>query len=181
MEYKNQLIEALTSLPDKSLFRLAKLFQECSEANGIIYVAGNGGSATIADHFVCDYNKSSVHGSPFSKRKAFCFDHSLALTSALHNDFSDKEVFSWQVNHFCNTNDLFVAISSSGNSKNLINAIATAKGLGIQTISLTGMEGGEIRKSSNYNLHVESNNYGIIEDCHMSALHLICQLEPGKF
>ncbi len=175
MGYFQEVVAALESLQIDQVKEINRRLQECSQNNGIIYIAGNGGSATIADHFACDYNKTELNAPPNRTYRAISLSHSMSLTSALNNDFQTKEVFAWQVEHFCRDNDLLFVISSSGNSQNLVSAVIIAKDLGVLTISLTGMKGGAIKPITDYNINIESSNYGVIEDVHMSILHQICQ------
>ena len=175
MGYFQEVVVALESIQIDVVKEINRRLQKCSQNDGIIYIAGNGGSATIADHFACDYNKTELNALPNQTYRAISLSHSMSLTSALNNDFETKEVFAWQVKHFCRENDLLFVISSSGNSQNLVSAVKTAKLLGVTTISLTGMNGGAIKPISDYNINIESSNYGVIEDVHMSILHQICQ------
>lgn len=175
MKYFEELAAAISNLEVSSVIKFAEYLRKCSENNGMVYVAGNGGSASISDHFVCDYNKGTLKEESNNPYKAICLNSSLALLSALNNDFEEKLGFSWQIEHFSTENDIFIAISSSGNSKNLINAIQSAKKKNVFTISLTGMDGGIISQLTNFNINVKSFKYGVIEDMHMAILHSIRQ------
>lgn len=175
MKYFEEIMQILENMEPEAIENVLKQFIKCSMNGGTIYVAGNGGSATIADHFVCDFNKATHSEVPGHKFKAVTLQHSMALTSALNNDFDSKEVFAWQVKHFCSNRDVFLAISSSGKSMNILNAINAANDAGVFTISFTGMDGGGVKTASKLNLNIASDNYGVIEDCHMIILHSICQ------
>jgi phosphoheptose isomerase len=175
MRYFEEIISILKELKNEDIQIIAERFNQCSQNGGTVYIAGNGGSAAIADHFACDYNKAAHNEKPEQNFRAVTLQHSMSLSSALNNDFESKEVFAWQVKHFCRESDVFLGISSSGKSMNILNAIHAANANGIFSISLTGMNGGPIKTASKLNLNIESYNYGVIEDCHMSILHSICQ------
>lgn len=175
MKYFQDLVNSISDLEIKKINKLAELLSTCSSSNGIIYVAGNGGSASISDHFVCDFNKANLNESPNNPFRAVSLNSSMSLLSALNNDFEERMAFAWQIEHFCSRQDIFLAISSSGNSVNLINAINSAKKKKMTTLSLTGMGGGKISTLTDFNITVNSNRYGVIEDTHMAILHSIRQ------
>ena len=90
-------------------------------------------------------------------------------------NFGYEHIYSKQLNIYLKTNDVLFCISSSGNSKNIINALKLAKKKKIKTILLSGFDGGKASKIADINIHINSKNYGIIEDCHQSIMHLISQ------
>ena len=95
--------------------------------------------------------------------------------TAIANDFGYEYIFSRQLNIYLKKNDVVFCISSSGNSKNIINALKLAKAKKIKSILLSGFDGGKASKIADININIKSNNYGIIEDCHQSIMHLISQ------
>ncbi|MEM8616788.1 MAG: SIS domain-containing protein, partial [Pseudomonadota bacterium] len=105
--------------------------------------------------------------------------HSLSvnteLLSALANDIGYDEVFSYQLDMFAREGDLLITVSSSGNSQNVVNAIAKAKQIGMKTYAFTGFSGGQSSRDADRSLHVPGHNYGIAEDIHMSAIHIVAQ------
>lgn len=142
-----------------------------------LYIMGNGGSAAIADHWVCDYMKGiNEDTNTFPPVRAISLVSNGPLVTALANDLGYETVFRAQLEYYrCGYNDVVLAVSSSGNSKNIVNALYRAKGLGATTVALTGFTGGEAAKIADISVHVPSNNYGIVEDCHMMILHAISQ------
>jgi D-sedoheptulose 7-phosphate isomerase len=139
-----------------------------------VVIFGNGGSASIADHFCCDFVKG-VRTDTHFKPKCTSLVSNGSLLTALANDISYEHVFSEQVKY--HEPSLAIAVSSSGNSKNILNGLAAAKAIGVQTIALVGFDGGEILRSNAADciLHVQATNYGIVEDCHMMILHTFAQ------
>jgi phosphoheptose isomerase len=104
-----------------------------------------------------------------------------ALLTAIANDISYDQVFAFQLKKYAKNEDILLAISSSGNSPNIIAAIEMAKSLGLQTISFVGFNGGEAKKLSDYCIHVKVNNYGVVEDIHQSLMHILTQYLRLKY
>jgi D-sedoheptulose 7-phosphate isomerase len=145
-----------------------------------ILICGNGGSAAIANHFACDHQKIL-----FSTKKLKPFFVSLnsnaPLMTAISNDNNYESIFSDQVMQIGNKKDILITISSSGNSKNVTKAIKIAKKLGLKTISFTGFSGGATKKLANYNIHIQSFNYGIVESLHHTLMNIISQFLKNKY
>ena len=145
-----------------------------------ILVCGNGGSAALANHFACDHQKIL---NETKKLKPFLISLSAnsALMTAISNDEKYENVYSDQINQIGLKNDILITISSSGSSKNIVKAIMAAKKKSIITISLTGFKGGMSKKLADINLHVKSENYGIIESLHHTIMNLISQFLKNKY
>ncbi len=138
-----------------------------------IFTCGNGGSASIAEHFVCDLVKGTSTDSTVSPRAIPLLI--TPLLTAVANDISYDDIFSFQLSKFANKGDILLSVSSSGNSPNIIKAIETAKELDVTSISFVGFDGGKAKEISDFCLHVPSNNYGICEDAHHVLMHVISQ------
>ena len=95
--------------------------------------------------------------------------------SAISNDLGYQQSFAFQLSCFGKPSDLLIAVSSSGNSPNIIKAIEVAKELDMHVIAFTGFDGGIAGKLADINLHVSSDNYGVVEDCHQILMHTIAQ------
>ena len=140
-----------------------------------IFFAGNGGSAAQAQHFstelIVRYNKK------FRERSypciSICSDN--VLLSACANDYGYENVFSKQLMGLAKKNDLLILFSTSGNSKNLINAAKYAKKNKIETLSVLGFDGGEMKNLSDSYILVKSNNIAIIQEIHLSIIHSIVE------
>jgi D-sedoheptulose 7-phosphate isomerase len=140
-----------------------------------IYIFGNGGSAATASHFVCDFNKGISDGKN-NRFRLICLNDNIPSIMAIANDISFDDVFSYQLHGILNKNDLIIAISGSGNSKNVIKAVLYAKEIGCEVIGLTGYSGGKLRELSNYSLHVNIDDMQITEDVHMIFDHMIMKI-----
>ena len=150
------------------------MFERVREQGGTLWVAGNGGSAAISDHLICDTTKwTYVEGLP-PVRSVSLVSNGPMLT-ALANDVSYEEVFSRQLRYYLRPEDAVVLISSSGNSPNVVAACRFAGERGVPTIAFVGFDGGELRKLADHVLHVPVDNYGMAEDTHQSLMHCLTQ------
>jgi len=139
-----------------------------------IFICGNGGSAAIANHTLCDMIKCVSSDTGLTPRMYSLSAHT-ELLSALSNDIGYDQVFSYQMDMYARPGDVLITVSSSGNSPNVCKAIEKAKEIGIKSYAFTGFAGGESGKIADRNLYVPAHNYGIAEDIHMSAIHIVAQ------
>ncbi len=139
-----------------------------------IFVCGNGGSAAIANHYVCDYLKFLRQNTNL-KPKVISLSNSIETISAISNDIDYKQVFKYQAESLVTKNDLLIIISSSGNSGNIKELLKYAKKQNIKTIGFSGFKGGYLKKNSNISVHIDIQNYGIAEDSHHILMHIIMQ------
>ena len=179
-EYTKTLSEVLHSLNLKNLSRFSDLLEKTILMNKNIFVCGNGGSAAIANHLVCDYIKLMRKNTKL-KPKVISLSTSIELITAISNDFSYDKIFSDQLDYLANKNDLLILISSSGNSKNIINALRFCKKNKIKTVGLSGFKGGYLSKNADISLHYNCENYGISEDSHHIVMHVIIQYLRQKY
>jgi len=171
IDIKNQLLKQINHR------ELANIIKEIS--NGIkkkqnIFSCGNGGSASTAEHLSCDFFKQSCNGTNLNIQ-VFSLNSNVSLMTAIANDISYDEIFSFQLNKYGNKKDILLLFSVSGSSKNIVKCAQIAKKKNIKIISFTGFNGGKIKKMSNYNINFASNNFGIVEDCHLSLMHFMSQ------
>ncbi|KIC15151.1 hypothetical protein RA20_19030 [Leisingera sp. ANG-Vp] len=146
--------------------------QAAAENGKRIYAIGNGGSAAIADHLCCDFAKGTdTEGHPALPVQSLAA--APALISAIANDFGLEHVFAKQVGYFCQPQDVLIAISSSGNSANIVNAVEEAKSRGVTVIGMSGFSGGKLAEMADIPLYVPVDNYAVVEDCHQSLMHVI--------
>ena len=139
-----------------------------------IYSCGNGGSASIANHLVCDCLKGSRTDSTI-RPMVHSLSSPIELITAIANDMSVTEIFSYQLQSLGKKDDVLISISSSGTSPNIVEALKTAKSLGMTTIAMSGFGGGESRTLADVSLHVPADNYGMVEDAHQSLMHILAQ------
>ncbi len=143
-----------------------------------IYTIGNGASASIAQHWACDYTKGCKKGG--LRPRVISLAANIPLMTAISNDISYDDVYSFQLDALGQEGDVLVAISSSGNSPNVVKAIETAKSLKMKTIALTGFDGGKARELADISLHVDINEYEAAEDVHQAIMHMIAKYMRTK-
>jgi len=181
-KYSKALGEALGQVDQKSLAAAFAELKATMARGGHIYVAGNGGSASISDHLCCDFAKGTyLPNQPALKTHSLSANS--ALLTAIGNDMGFENIFSHQLKILGKKGDTIIFISSSGDSRNIINAAKAAREMNISTIGLTGFSGGEVKPWLDVHLYVPANNYGIVEDSHQALMHVISQfinVERGK-
>ena len=174
LEYINQKNVLLQNIDFRELNKVINLLKKCFKNKNIVYTCGNGGSSSLADHFTCDFIKQSNNKTNLNV-KSISLASNFSLISAIANDISYDQIFSFQIKKLCKKNDILFLFSVSGNSKNLVEAIKIAKTIGVKTISFTGFDGGKLAKMSDLNLNFPIANFGIAEDCHISLMHYLSQ------
>ncbi len=147
---------------------------ETVKKKGTIFVCGNGGSAAISNHYVCDYLKFLRQHTKL-KPKVISLSSNLETITAISNDFSYDQVFKYQAESLFEKGDLLIIISSSGNSKNVKEVIKFSKKKGVKVIGFSGFKGGYLKKHSDISIHIPAENYGISEDSHHILMHIILQ------
>ncbi|OUU20681.1 MAG: hypothetical protein CBB97_17245 [Candidatus Endolissoclinum sp. TMED37] len=172
--YHNSLKKAVELINFEEVTRAINLLEKTIKKNSYIFSCGNGGSASISNHFQVDYLKG-INQSTNKKSRIISLCSNVETITAIANDFGYEHVFANQLKIYSKKSDVLFCISSSGNSENIIQAIKIAKKKRLKAILLSGFDGGRASKLADINIHVPSKNYGIIEDCHQSIMHLICQ------
>jgi D-sedoheptulose 7-phosphate isomerase len=139
-----------------------------------VYSCGNGGSAAIANHLVCDHMKG-IQTNTSLRPKVHSFSATVELLTAIANDIGVEEMFAFQLSSLASEGDVLIAISSSGTSPNIVRVMEEAKAHGVATIAMTGFTGGPAATLADVSLHVDAHNYGVIEDVHQSLMHILAQ------
>ncbi len=142
--------------------------------NQQVFVFGNGGSACTAGHFIIELVMTAGVGGSRGLR-AFALPDNVGMLTALANDFSYEEIFHYPLASYGQPGDIALAISGSGNSPNVLKAAHLAKQRGLVLVALTGFDGGELKNLADLHINVPNDNYGIIEDLHMSIGHILGQ------
>ena len=179
--FKKNIIKNLDSL-NKILEdeKFNKLFDELVNISantlkngGSIYIAGNGGSASQADHFAGELvGRFFIEGDSL---KVFSLNANSAIITCIANDFSYDEIFSQQLTGQISKNDLFIGLSTSGNSKNIINAINICNKKGSKTVLITGDSNVSISSDDNFIFSVPSKNTPTIQEIHIILLHSLAE------
>jgi D-sedoheptulose 7-phosphate isomerase len=177
-EYLKELIQHLedttvycsdgTSCSDyeEAMQRLVDLFSEIKEKGKQVFFIGNGGSAAIASHMTADFMKNG------GMKTYSLYDNS--VTTCMGNDYGYEDIFWRPLEFLANEGDLLVAISSSGNSKNIVNAIEVAQQKNMRIVTLSGFQKeNKISSRGTYNIHVPVSKYGMVESIHNLILQQI--------
>lgn len=170
--YINNEAEVLNRLDVDAINSALNLLLETMENGNTVFTFGNGGSSATASHFQNDFNKG-VSEHTEKKFNFLCLNDNMATVMAVANDIGFEEIFRFQLQGHIKPGDVCLAISGSGNSKNVINAVEYAKGQGCRIIGLTGYNGGKLKGLSDISLHVPINSMQITEDIHMVFDHLM--------
>jgi D-sedoheptulose 7-phosphate isomerase len=175
------LIEILNRLKADLTPKMEYLADEIARSlskGGKLLVMGNGGSAADAQHLAAEFvGKFEIERKPLAAMALTC--NSSVLTS-LANDFSFEEVFAKQIDALAKSEDIVIAISTSGNSKNVVQGIKKAKEKGCYTCALLGSDGGKLAGLVDIPLIVSSPQTPRIQECHILICHLLCSLVESK-
>ena len=172
--YTEQLARALETVDQSELDRAAKIINTAHDDGYALFACGNGGSASIANHLQCDHVKGVRVGTGLMARVQ-SLSTNIELFSAIANDLGYDAVFEYQLQSQARAGDVLIAISSSGRSPNIIRALEWAGANGLSTIALTGFDGQPARSLATVAIHVDTRNYGIVEDAHQACMHLLAQ------
>ena len=175
--YVNQLNVVLNDkLLNKELAESANLISKCIRQKGCVYVVGNGGSAAIANHLLCDFSKGIQEKTSYSPM-VVSLSNSVELITAISNDSDFSNIFVNQVVNRLNPIDVCVLISSSGNSKNIVKLASYLIKKKVDFVSIIGFDGGaKPVKAANFSMHIVSNDYGVIEDASQAIMHILARL-----
>ena len=179
-DYFREINLAASSIDDSQLRSAVDILSEAYTRGAMIFSCGNGGSAAIANHLVCDHCKLVRTDTNLISR-IYSLSTTIEIITAIGNDLSYDEIFEYQLKSLANAGDVLITISSSGDSENIVRAANWAKQNYLSVISLTGFSGGRSAKIADVNLHVNANNYGVIEDIHQSIMHLLAQFIRMKY
>ena len=173
--YLEQEIDILKRIDVSAVNEVLNLLEAGMKREATIYVFGNGGSAATASHFQNDFNKG-VSEHIDKKFRFLCLNDNIATIMAVANDIGYEEVFRFQLQGKIKKGDILMAISGSGNSPNVINAVEYGKKQGCKVVGLTGYSGGRLKELSDISLHVPINSMQITEDVHMIFNHLMMRV-----
>lgn len=174
-EYYDREIRIIQNLDLDEINDAMNAIYNAYQKQGTIYVCGNGGSAATASHMQNDFNKG-ISEYVDNKFRFYCLNDNYPTVMAIANDIGYEEIFRFQLLNKINKNDLFIGISGSGNSKNVLYAAEYAKECGIKVIGITGYKGGKLRDLADYRMHVAEEDMQIDEDIHMTFDHMMMKI-----
>ena len=157
-QYKKSIDSVLSNVTEDQLKQTISIIKKTIKNNGKVYLVGNGGSASIASHVSVDFAKvANVPSSTFNNAN---------LITCFSNDYGYENWVTEAIKAYSSNKDMFILISSSGNSKNIVNAAKYCKKNSIQLITLSGFKKITLSKLGKVNFHIESNQYNFIEMSH---------------
>ncbi len=166
----NQLIENISILADQIV--------GCVDSGNKLVICGNGGSASDALHFA-----GEIVGRFIKERKAWpavVLNADVATMTAIANDYSYDDRFARQAEGHIKSGDIFIGISTSGNSENVYRAMLKSKQLGAVTACLVGKDGGKIGREADCSIIVPSNVTARVQECHINIIHILCEISEAK-
>lgn len=171
-EYRRHEIEIYEKLDLESVNELMNVLETARLQHHRIFIMGNGGSASTATHYVCDFMKG-VSLKQDVKYDFECLNDNKALLLAIANDIGYDKIFEIPLQAKLHPGDVVIGISGSGNSMNVVNALTYANAHGGITVGITGYDGGRILNLAQHNVHVDADNMQIVEDLHMVLDHMM--------
>jgi phosphoheptose isomerase len=172
--YTDETSRAARSIAPAALDRAAAILLEAYTREAAVFVCGNGGSASIANHLQCDHVKGVRTTTDLTPR-VVSLSANIELITAIANDMTYEDVFTYQLQSQSRPGDVLIAVSSSGNSPNIVRALTWARDHDLRTIALTGFDGGGAKTVAEVTVHVDCTNYGIVEDLHQAIMHGLAQ------
>jgi phosphoheptose isomerase len=158
--YAEEIARACKTIDPGAFGRAAEILLEAYAHGARMFSCGNGGSASIANHMQCDVLSLSTN---------------VELLTAIANDMGYENIFVYQLQSQSRPGDVLVAVSSSGRSPNIVQALTWARDNGLRTIAVTGFDGGAAKTAAEASVHVDCTNYGIVEDVHQAIMHALAQ------
>lgn len=179
-DYYARFAQAVLDFDKGPLADVLAVLDAVAGAGGTLWLAGNGGSAAIADHSVCDIAKGTYTPGKTKPLRAVSLAANGPLLTALGNDIAYADVYAEPLKYYLTDRDAVLLVSSSGNSENVVRACAAANEKGVPTIAFTGFSGGRLKAMARHVVHVPVTNYGIVEDIHQSLIHVLTQYIAGR-
>lgn len=176
--YFEKLQAEISSLDQAAVQRWSDRVFEAWESQRFIFVFGNGGAGTTAGHIHEDFAKSSLRPEDLldeSKKrlKIISLNDNLGWITAVGNDMGFDHIFQQQLMNYASAGDLVIAMSVSGNSQNVIQAVEWSKRHGIHTFGMTGYDGGKLKSIQDDGLHVPVDDMGMVQSIHLCVFHWV--------
>ena len=176
--YLGRLNQEVSRIDQAAMQRWADLIYQAWENERFVFIFGNGGSGTTASHMAEDLGKSTLHEHDLkdeSKKrlKVLSLTDNAGWMMAVGNDLAYDQIFVQQLTNYGSAGDLVIAISGSGNSLNVLNAVDWASRHGLTTFGLTGYSGGKLKQMQKHGLHVELDDMGMVESIHLCLFHWV--------
>jgi D-sedoheptulose 7-phosphate isomerase len=177
-DYFSLCSKTFESLDLESLENLARQIHTAWLEGHFVFICGNGGSGANASHFCEDLGKSTLDPEDFNnddmpRLKVLSLTDNTPYILAWGNDEGFERIFVEQLKNFASPDDMLISISGSGNSPNVLRAVEWANSHQLTTWGVTGFDGGQLQQLANHNLHVDSDDMGLVESVHLVAFHWV--------
>ena len=172
--------EALNLIEEKKIHQASDLIKKSLSESNTIFWCGNGGSASQANHLSAELI-GGMYKDKKSPFKSVCLNVDTAFMTAWSNDDSFDNIFSRQLEGLAQNDDILIALSTSGNSNNIINAAKYCNDNNIKIISLTGFDGGILKNLSDININISTNSTQRIQEMHILVGHILCDIVEHSF
>ena len=172
--------EALNLLDEKKIHHASDLIKQSLSKNNTIFWCGNGGSASQANHLSAELI-GGMYKDKKSPFKSVCLNVDTAFITAWSNDDCFNNIFTRQLEGLAQSDDILIALSTSGNSKNIINAAKYCNDNNIKIISLTGFDGGILKNLSDININIATNSTQRVQEMHILVGHILCDIVEHSF
>jgi D-sedoheptulose 7-phosphate isomerase len=173
-EHFNRVRETLSNVNNDAVFAAAEILKTAKENGGTVFVCGNGGSAATASHFANDLIK-------MANLKTICLNDMMPTVLAFMNDHGVETMFERPFTKLVNRGDVFIAISCSGNSINVLKTMESALLFSCSTILLTGDDGGDIKKYADVTIKAPYPDIRVQEDVHLAVCHALAGVLGEKW
>lgn len=177
--YLDEVRRALEALPRDQLAVLGEMLYRTYRNEKQVFTLGNGGSASTSSHMATDLAKNTI-GPNMRRFRILSLNDNTSMLTALANDLGYEHVFREQLQNLIHPGDLLIAVSASGNSPNVLNAIRYAQKECAEVAGILGFEGGEAARLVDVAIIVPSTNYGVVEDVHLIINHILVDYFKGK-
>lgn len=174
LSYRERIAAAWATVLPEKITQAATVLLAAFDSGHTVYTCGNGGSAAISNHLLCDFEKG-IQTDTSVKPRLVSLSTNIEIITAISNDIAYEEIFIYQLRTLAVPGDILMTISASGDSENVVRAADWAHGNGVKSIALTGFDGGRTAEVADINIHVAADNYGVIEDVHQSVMHVLAQ------
>jgi len=177
-DYLHRLQTEIDRTNQEALQRWSDLIYQAWDQGNFVFIFGNGGSGTTASHMAEDLGKSTLHEHELhdeSKKrlKVLSLTDNAGWLMAVGNDLAYDQIFVQQLMNYGSSEDVVIAISGSGNSANVLNAVDWANRHGLKTFGLSGFSGGKLKEIEQDGLHVDLNDMGMVESIHLCLFHWV--------
>jgi len=177
-QYLHHLTAQLESVSPADLQRWATLIYEAWQNDRFVFICGNGGSGTTASHMSEDLGKSllrqdDLHDESKKRLKVLSLTDNVGWIMAVGNDLDYDQIFVQQLMNYGRQGDVVIAISGSGNSANVLNAVDWANRHGLATFGLTGFDGGKLKQIQRDGIHIPIDDMGMVESIHLCLFHWV--------